>query len=440
MVGERFAYAVSDGWLRDLASEPTPGEPWPCLRWDDRLLDDQVRFLDAQRELGVDYNVAWGLFVSRSWPPALREVIDGQREARLRAFVEAAHARGVKVLTGMGVYSWGFDEIIAEAPSVSAGDPHNMCGARVEAWEWQRRVLDFVMDPRWGLDGISLQSADLGGCRCETCSARSPAEYHADLLVRCAEHVRANRPDWVIGQASWGMRLDEPGELEHILRIGRAVDYMIEVRERSAEVGRRGELVRQLECAFGSVGGVFVEPPQHWDRLRWFLPCGLRSARALSALWCDGGRACEYFYRPFANPGEEVSWRTGAAILSSPTMPPEEALAQAVAAVYGVAGAEREVLRDWYARAEDAYFDRADFLVGQGPLSLEPLVWDEDPGAAGPPVYLLERMTRQARREYRRALAGLLGEMEAMAIPNAQARERTLAALAGALGELAALV
>jgi hypothetical protein len=39
-------------------------------------------------------------------------------------------------------------------------------------------------------------------------------------------------------------------------------------------------------------GGVFVVPPQHWERLRWFLPCGLRSARSLKTLHDDGGRAC----------------------------------------------------------------------------------------------------------------------------------------------------
>src|SRR5207249_3337049 len=84
----------------------------------------------------------------------------------------------------------------------------------------------------------------------------------ARLLVRCAEHVRAGRPDWVIGQASWGLRVDEPGEFEPIRRISEAVDYMVEVRERSAEAGRRAEIARGLACAFGSVGGVFVEPPR----------------------------------------------------------------------------------------------------------------------------------------------------------------------------------
>jgi hypothetical protein len=439
MADNAFQFGVTDGWLRDLASEPTPHDAWPCIRWDDQLLADQLRFLDVQAELGVSYNVVWGLFVDRSWPVPLENVIDAAREKRLRTFVDAVHERGLKLLFGVGIYSWGFDDVIAKVPAVSAGSRQCMCAFSPEAWDWQRRVLDFLMDSRWGLDGISMQSADQGRCDCPRCSKLSPAEHHATLLVPSAEHVRAARPDWVIGQASWGLRVDEPDELPHLQRISQAVDYMVEVRERSAEVGRRAEIARSLDCAFGSVGGVFVEPPQHWPRLRWFLPCGLSSARALARLWADGGRACEYFYRPFANPAEEVSWRVGARVLSSPGTTPEAALAQAVEAVYGVAGGARDALADWFARAEDAYFSRAAFEIGHGSLSLEPLIWGENPAAPGPPVYLQDRMSAEARAEYAAALERLKAEFETMAIPDRDAAARTCTAIDGTLGDIAAL-
>jgi hypothetical protein len=320
MADSAFRYRVTCGWLRDMASEPTPHDPWPCIRWDEQLLADQIRYLDVQADLGVEYNLAWGLFIDRSWPVPFANVIDDVRAAMLRAFTDAAHARGVKILSGLGVYSWGFDEIIRKVPGVSAGHQHAMCAFSEEAWDWQRRVLDFLMEPRWGLDGISMQSADQGRCNCPKCSQLSPAQHHAKLLTRCADYVRANRPDWTIGQASWGLHVDDPGEFEPIREISQAVDYMVEVHERSAADGssRRQEIIRNLACAFGSVGGVFVEPPQHWERLRWFVPCGLGSARALAQLWADGGRACEYYYRPFANPADEVSWRVGAQLLSAP--------------------------------------------------------------------------------------------------------------------------
>lgn len=445
-----FTYRVTDGWLRDLASEPAPHDRWPCIRWDERLLADQIRFLDVQSELGITCNVVWGLFVDRAWPvPAPLtasplqagrwDVVDEARAERIRAFVDAAHARGVKVLSGVGIYSWGFDEVIAKVPGVSAGHPHAMCPFSREAWDWQRRVLDFLMEPRWGLDGISMQSADQGRCDCEQCRRLTPAEHHAMVLVRSADHARAGRPDWVIGQACWGMRVDEPGELEHLQRIARAVDYMVEVRELSAASGRRAEITRSLPCAFGSVGGVFVEPPQHWERLRWFVPCGLGSARALARLWADGGRACEYFYRPFANPVEEVSWRTGARILSAPLTPAEAALREAVEAVYGTTGSSSEALAGWFARGEEAYFSRAKFQAGSGSLSLEPLIWAENPAAPGPAVYLRDRIPADMRAEYARELERLKAELGGMAIPNREAAARTLACMDGTLRDIAAL-
>jgi hypothetical protein len=438
---ERFTFAVTDGWIRDLASEPSPHDPWPCIRWDDQLLADQVRFLDVQSEVGVEHNVVWGLFVSRSWPVPLADVIDRAREDRLHAFIDAAHERGIKVLSGAGIYSWGFDEVIEQVPAVSAGHRQAMCAFRAEAWDWQRRVLDFLMEPKWALDGISMQSADQGRCECAQCSRLSPAEHHALILTRSAEYVRAQRPEWVIGQASWGLRLDEPEALEHLRWVSEVADYMVEVQERSAASGRRAELARELQCAFGSVGGVFVEPPQHWDRLRWFVPCGLGSARALARLWADGGRACEYFYRPFANPVEEVSWRTGAHILAGPGIPPERALREAAAAVYGAAGKALDQLVEWLVRGEEAYFSRARFEVGNGPLSLEPLVWQENPAAPGPPVYLRDRMSADDRRSYAEALRGLRAGFEDLSrsLPNDEAAGRTLAAIDGTMADTEAL-
>jgi hypothetical protein len=379
------------------------------------------------------------MFVDRSWPVPLESVIDAEREARLRTFVEAAHERGLKVLSGVGIYSWGFDEVINRLPEVSAGHAHAMCAFSEAAWDWQRRVLDLLMDQKWGLDGISMQSADQGRCDCERCRRLSPAEHHAMLLIRSAEHVRAGRPDWVIGQASWGLRVDEPEEFAHLQRISQVVDYMVEVRERSATAGRRKEIVHGLGCAFGSVGGVFVEPPQHWDRLRWFVPCGLGSARALQRLHADGGRACEYFYRPFANPVEEVSWRTGARILSRPSTPPEVALQQAVEAVYEVTGRDAEALADWFARGEAAYFSRSSFEVGSGSLSLEPLVWRENPAAPGPPVYLRDRLSAEAVAEYARDLQQLKRELEQIPIGNEAAVMRTRRCIDGTLREIAEL-
>jgi hypothetical protein len=229
--------------------------------------------------------------------------------------------------------------------------------------------------------------------------------------------------------------VDRPEDFQSAREISRRVDYMVEVKERSAGEIRR-KLTRELACAFGSLGGVFVEPPQHWDRLRWFLPCGLRSARLLRELWQEGGTACEYFYRPFANPVEEVSWRVGARILASPETTPEESLREAVEAVYRVSGPARDSLADWFARGEDAYFSRSDFKLGMDSLSLEPLIWNENHAASGPAVYLSKRMSRQGRADYAHELESLKAELAAMKTPRRDAVRKTARAIDGTLKDI----
>ncbi|MCC7146577.1 MAG: hypothetical protein IT443_09035 [Phycisphaeraceae bacterium] len=441
MAENKFRYRMTCGWLRDLASEPTPFEPWPSIRWDAQLTADQERFLDAQGEMDVEINSVWGLFADRAWPTDLAKAGASPRGEQVQRFTSAAHQRKVKIVTGMGIYSWGFDAIIKEHPEVTNSDSNHsvMCPYQPAAWDWQRRVLDFVMDPKWGIDGISMQSADQGRCQCPKCKPRSNAEHHADILMRSSAYVRQQRPDWIVGTACWGLRVDEEEEMAHVLRMSGAFDYLVEVDEQSARKGIRPKLVKDMKCAFGSVGGTFVEPPQHWERLRWFVPVGLGNATAISQLFADGGMACEMYYRPFANPVEEVSWRAAAQALNAPQGKPVDAVRQAVARVYGTSGSQNDQLTDWMIRGENAYLSRSTYKVGQGPLSLEPLIWDKNPSVPGPPLYLRDRMTAEQRRDYAAELRGLKRELAAMAIPNEAAAKRTLTAIDGALAELAAL-
>jgi hypothetical protein len=434
MSAEPFRYRVTDGWLRDLASQPTPRDAWPSIGWDEQVAQDQVAFLDAQEQLGVDCNVVWGLFVDRAWPVPFQNIISEERAGRLRGFVEAAGARKVRVMSGLGVYSWGFEEVIRKVPEVGGGGSvQAMCLQSSAAWDWMRRVMDFLMEPRWGLGGVSMQSADQGRCGCEKCARIPAAQYHAEALIRCAQYIRAARPDWVIGQAAWGLNLDAPEDIGVLEEISKHVDYMVEVQERTARAGRRREIVGRLRCAFGSVGGVFIEPPQHWERLRWFVPCGLSSAKALAALWNDGGRACEYFYRPFANPGEEVSWRTAAAILSAPQMAPEKALRNAIAAVYAPDADALDVLAGAYAAAEAAYFSRSTFQLGDGSLSLEPLVSD----SVGPPVYLTKSFPREALADYAGELRAIAKSIAPLKVGRPERLRDTLTCIDGTLRDIA---
>jgi hypothetical protein len=104
-----------------------------------------------------------------------------------------------------------------------------------------------------------------------------------------------------------------------------------------------------------------------------------------------------------------------------------------------VTGSAREALADWFARGEAAYFSRAGFEAGRGSLSLEPLIWSENPAAAGPAIYLRDRMSAAARVDYARDLERLKDELVALDVPRRDVLAKTISCIDGTLGEIAAL-
>src|SRR4029453_2276072 len=105
------------------------------------------------------------------------------------------------------------------------------------------------------------------------------------------------------------MRFEDQESIPHLVVLGRHIDYLIDVRDssRARDPGLRKRLITALPCAFGTLGGPQVEPPQHWPPDRWFLPTIRAEGRDLEDLYADGGRACEWFYHILANPGCELS-------------------------------------------------------------------------------------------------------------------------------------
>ena len=90
-------------------------------------------------EIGLNEIVVWGFFTSREWPLELKDAIDETRKKQVLAIIEKAHHYNIKVLAGMGVYSWGFDAIIRANPELACPDnPSAMCLHNPESWEWQK--------------------------------------------------------------------------------------------------------------------------------------------------------------------------------------------------------------------------------------------------------------------------------------------------------------
>ena len=105
----------------------------------------------------------------------------------------------------------------------------------------------------------------------------------------------------------------------------------------------------------------------------------------------------------------------------------------------GVSGRDLETLTDWYRRGEEAYFSRANFKVGDSSVSLEPLIWKENPAAAGPPIYLRDRLTPEARRDYAEELKRLKSELGGIKPTDPAPVEKTAACIDGTLRDIEAL-
>ena len=112
--------------------------------------------------------------------------------------------------------------------------------------------------------------------------------------------------------------------------MARHADYLIDPHSSAARrdpAYRRRLIAALAPCAYGTVGGPFVEPPQHWEHTRWFLPCLERAARHVKHLHAEGGRAMEVFFHILANPGDEVTVRHTAALLRDPARSHDEVYA-----------------------------------------------------------------------------------------------------------------
>lgn len=408
-----YTYRGYLGWITDLATAPHPDGAWPVTAIDQGLLADFEASFAMQQAVGLDLSSIWGLAVGRAWPLDIEHSVDDRRAEQVRRLLASAHAHGVRVLAGTGVYSWGFEEIIRAHPDLSNGNPRAMCASNPDAWPWMRRVLDFVGDVL-AVDGFSFQSADQGRCPCAECARWGDVQYHALLNARVSTYVKERWPTKTVAVNGWGMDLQDPADLPHVVTMTRHADYLVDTHSSAArrDPAYRRRLIKAIgPCAYGTVGGPFVEPPQHWQRTRWFLPSLSRAAKHVRDLHAEGGRAMEVYFHITANPGDEVSVRHTAALLRDPARSSDEALREALTTLYAPHdGAALDELADLFRRADAAYFERAHDVPASATLSMEPLVSDH----VGPPVYLTKHLDATDLDAYEADITALLARCPAL--------------------------
>ena len=351
-------------------------------------------------ESGYTDIVLWGLFVDHHWPLDIVSCCDADRRARIRLLVEEAHLLGLRLLCGLGLYSWGFDAVIDAHPHLSRDNRQVLCPSVEESHFWVERVLDFLMDG-FGFDGLNMQSADKGRCTCEECRVLPTGEYHARLNHRAAQYVRARCPDAILVVDNWGCPISGPADLPALTTLSQEVSVIIDTDDSASRVGPgfRQTLAASLHCVLGTLAGRSVWPPQWWEPDRWFLPTTLINVSYLRALHADGGRGAEQFAVNLANPSDEITFRFMGALLRDPQADPDSLLQEVVTRVYTpktAAAREKltEIVRDaeraYFAHANRAFSDSGLFFVDAGFLP---------PDDRHPPTYLQD-MTLEGRGAY----------------------------------------
>ncbi|HZT31332.1 MAG TPA: hypothetical protein VFA33_15690 [Bryobacteraceae bacterium] len=410
-----------DVWINDVRNESMPLENWPYGEMDEKTVEGIVRALDVQSQAGYTAIDLAGLLSTYSWPVDIRSVAGKVRVGHVNRIIRAAHERDIKVLClPAGVMSWGFDEIIAHDPAVRTDNKHLMNPLREESWEWQRKVFDFMID-NFDIDGIHLESADQGRPKTRECLERWPNDvaYHAYVTGRTADYLRKKKPGLQVhailqGFSQWGRDFTEE-EKKILVELSRSVDCMFDQGHGGTyipESGRR-DFIRRLACDYGTSGGLWVYPPQRWERSRWFLPYTIRTGTHIQRLFEDGGRGVLYYQGPVINPGTEVNIAFGGCLMKDPDKSVEETLAEVLEQLYKPRNpAARRTILEVFQKAENVYFDQWDMerirvarkRGGPGELHLTSL-FGASPNASD---YLMEPyLTTEGRFAYKQGLISI---------------------------------
>ncbi len=417
----RFKYRMLLGWVNDISPKPLQGKPWPDISIDSSTVKDYKEYLRVAKDAGFNAFTVWGLYCSHAWPVPLRSPELLERKKIVDQILEEARRQGIKALFGIGVYSWGFDEIIRADPTcarnegrIAYGQIHSdngvaMCYHEPSAREWMRKIIDLCVKD-FGAQGFGFQPADLGRCYCHECRLMSDAEYYIRVTNETADYARSIKPDLLLGLSAWGVEIGGP--IESTQRLAKGLDFVTDVSDQSEAKGHafRSQLAKSLDCALGSLGGPVIVPPQRWNRVRWFFPTAGLTGSNIRSLAEDGGTAFEFFVSPLNNPQGELMLHFVGDQLRNPQDSVRSVLGRVVKKLLNPKDlAATNAVVDFLLSIESAYVTAAGPLSG-GEFDFEPL----EGAFAGPPIYL-ERIKAENLGQYRKAILESVDEVPHLA-------------------------
>jgi hypothetical protein len=341
---EAFIHKSAIGvWINDVRDTAFQTNNWPPMRIDECTEKSLYRCVDLLSQWGYNQFCLWGLLNSYSWSLDFAREMNEARLQIVRRFIAYAHEKGVRIIYGLGIYSWGYDQILRRHPSVRGTSAQAMCGSKEESFEWVAKIIDFIFDTL-DVDGLHFESADQGRCRCPECARSDDFSYHCGLNARAAEYVKRRWPGKIvminmISWQSWDKRITKNNktEMEMLRTLGGYADYIVDPGHLGHYIEKSllPSLIASLPCAFGNAGGFWTYCWPAWNRLRAFLPYTRTAHEALRALYQAGGRAVEYYTGPVYNPGVEINTAFAGYMLNNAGAAYEDALLEVAAGLYG---------------------------------------------------------------------------------------------------------
>ncbi len=414
-------------WINDVRTEPLPFDGWPPVVLDDVAEKSIIATMDLQARSGYNMFDLFGLFAAYGWPIDIVSAVDRDRDQRVRRIMKAARDRGIKLIYGLGVYSWGFDKIIEHDPAVKGPNIHAMCGSKEESWQWQKKIIDFIL--QYDFDGYHLEASDLGRCTCAECIKTWPvqATYYNVITARAAEYIRSKAPGKFIAAitiswADWNKGFTEEDK-DGLVELSKKVDSILDQGHHGnyIKAADRKAFIERLHCRFGTSGGFWVYPPYRCDRLKWFLPYTKKTGTHIKQLYADGGRTVLYYQGPVNNPGVEMNIAFGGRLMSDTSRSVDDVLAEVVEDLYKPRTPEAlKKLVGVFQTAEDAYCGNMNYDADG--VHLKGLPAYPGPGelhigfglglaaeASAVPVHLLEpNLSDQGRAQYAKGLTSCL--------------------------------
>lgn len=360
---QEFTYRIAYGcWLNDSRTEPIVCEGWPSIRIDEGTLaslDKTMAFLQAA---GYQYFDVFGLITNNNWTNDIVSTVSAERQALAHQVIDIVHKHGLKIIYGLGVYSWGFEDIVATNAAVRGTSTQVMCASSPEAEQIMQQVVDFVAGT-FNIDGYHLEAADQGRCTCPSCQKYSDIAYYNRINMIVANYIRSRYQDKLLlvntsGYLAWG-DVFTAEQLEALEPLGEVIDVFIDVGSHGPFVAEkdRPAFIKEFGAAFGTANGFWIYPPQRWDRLRWFIPHFQQNIDNLGRLYKDGGRSCELYLSPLVNPGVEITVLCNGLFLQDPTRTVRSVLTEAVEMLYQPKNdQELQDLCDLFLGAEDLFF------------------------------------------------------------------------------------